>query len=106
MLSILVGVLYAVVLPMFPKHAAFWAGILMPFIWSGIVATLLNLINPALNERINWPSFVACQLAFGLVCGYIVARSARIQTMQSWTLAERAFLDAPGLSRKHEDEQP
>lgn len=105
-LSILVGLLYAVVLPMFPKYAPFWAGILMPFIWSGVVATLLNLINPALNERINWPSFVVCQLAFGLVCGYIVARGVRIQTMQSWTLAERAFLDAPGLSRKREDEEP
>lgn len=104
-LSILVGVLYAVTLPMFPKYAPFWAGILMPFIWSGIVATLLNLINPALNERISWPSFVGCQLAFGLVCGYFVAHGTRIKTMQSWTLAERALLDAPGLSQKNGHEQ-
>ena len=99
-LSILVGVLYAVILPMFPKYAPFWAGILMPLIWTGIVATLLNLINPALNSRINWLWFIACQLGFGLVCGYIIARSARIKTMQSWTFAERASLDAPGISAK------
>ncbi len=98
-LSALVGVLYAVTLPMFPKYAFFWAGILMPLIWSGLVATLLNLINPALNERISWPWFVACQLGFGLVCGFVIARSERIKTMQDWTFAERASIDALGLPR-------
>jgi hypothetical protein len=93
-LSVLVGVLYAVTLPMFPKWAFFWAGILMPLIWSGLVATLLNLINPALNSLISWPWYVACQLGFGLVCGYVIARSERIKTMQTWSLAERAHLDA------------
>jgi hypothetical protein len=75
---------------MFPRYAFFWAGILMPLVWSGVVATLLNLLNPALNSRINWPSYVLCQLAFGLVCGFVIARSERIKTLQSWTLAERA----------------
>lgn len=96
-LSILVGVLYAVTLPMFPKYAPFWAGILVPLLWTGLVATLLNVINPALNSRISWPWYVTCQLAFGLVCGYVVARSERIRTMQDWGFAERADLDAPRL---------
>jgi hypothetical protein len=94
-ISIMVGVLYAVMLPMFPKYAPFWAGILMPVIWSGVVATTLNFINPALNSRISWPWFVVCQLGFGLVAGYIIARSTSIRTMQSWSLAERAFLHTP-----------
>ncbi len=94
-ISILVGVLYAVMLPMFPKYAAFWAGILMPVFWSGLVATTLNFINPALNSRISWPWFVVCQLGFGLVGGYVIARSTSISTMQTWTLAERAFLEVP-----------
>jgi len=91
-ISILVGVVYAVMLPMFPKYAPFWAGILMPVIWSGLVATTLNILNPALNSRINWPSFVVCQLAFGLVGGFFIARSTHIRTLQSWSLADRAFL--------------
>lgn len=103
-LSVLVGVLYAVTVPMFPKYAPFWAGILMPLVWSGVVATLLNLISPALNDRISWPWFVACQLGFGLVCGYIIARSARIKTMQSWTFAERANMEAPGVSRERPED--
>lgn len=102
--SILVGIIYAVMLPMFPKYAPFWAGILMPLFWSGLVATVLNIINPVLNERINWPWFVVCQLAFGLVGGYVIARSTSIKTMQSWTLAERAFVEAPGVRPAPEDE--
>lgn len=103
-ISILVGIVYAVMLPMFPKYAPFWAGILMPLFWSGLVATVLNIINPVLNERINWPWFVVCQLGFGLVGGYVIARSTSIKTMQSWTLAERAFVEAPGVRPAPEDE--
>jgi hypothetical protein len=104
-ISILVGIVYAVMLPMFPRYAPFWAGILMPLFWSGLVATVLNIINPVLNQRINWPWFVVCQLAFGLVGGYVIARSTNIKTMQSWSLAERAFVEAPGVKRAREDEQ-
>ncbi len=104
-ISCLVGVVYAVMLPMFPKYAPFWAGILMPLFWSGLVATTLNLLNPVMNERINWPWFVVCQLAFGLVGGYVIARSTSIKTMQSWPIAERAFLHAPGMHPPREDEK-
>lgn len=102
-ISILVGIVYAVMLPMFPKYAPFWAGILMPLFWSGLVATALNMINPVLNERISWPWFVACQLGFGLVGGYVIARSTSIRTMQSWSLAERAFVEAPGVAPGDEE---
>ena len=99
-ISMLVGVLYAVALPMFPKLAVLWAGILMPVIWSGVIATVLSLVNPTLNEHISWRWFIGCQLCFGLVGGFVIARSTSIRTMQSWTLAERAFVEAPGVSSK------
>ena len=103
-ISVLVGIVYAVMLPMFPKYAPFWAGILMPLFWSGFVATALNIVNPAMNERISWPWFVACQLGFGLVGGYVIARSTIIHTMQSWSLAERAFVEAPGVRPAREED--
>jgi hypothetical protein len=103
-ISILVGIVYAVMLPMFPKYAPLWAGILMPLFWSGLVATTLNIVNPAMNGRINWPWFVACQLGFGLVGGYVIARSTRIKTMQSWSLAQRAFVEAPGVRPRREED--
>jgi hypothetical protein len=70
------------------------------------VAVTLNLLNPALNQRISWPWFVVCQLAYGLVGGYVIARSTSISTMQSWNFAERAGLHAPGLHPGSEDENP
>lgn len=96
-ISVLVGLIYAVILPMFPKYAPLWAGILMPLFWSGLIATLLDIVNPALNQRVSWPWFVACQLAFGLVGGFVIARSTNISTMQSWDLVDRAFIKAPGV---------
>jgi hypothetical protein len=104
-ISGLMGIIYAVMLPMFPKYAPFWAGILMPLFWSGLVATTLNVIDPAMNGRISWPWFVVCQLAFGLVGGFFIARSTSIKTMQSWTLAERAFVEAPGVRPAREDDE-
>ncbi len=94
-LSILVGVLYAVTLPMFPKYAPFWAGFLMPLVWTGLVATILNLINPTLNGLINWPWYLVCQLGFGLACGFVVARSEKINTLEGTGFAERAHLETP-----------
>ena len=93
--SILVGLLYAVTLPMFPKRAWLWAGIVMPILWSGLIASTLEVVNPALNSRIDWKWFVASQLAFGMIGGYVVARSQSIETMQTWSLAARAGIEAP-----------
>ena len=96
-ISILVGIIYAAILPMFPKYAPVWAGILMPVFWSGLIASTLDVVNPALNARINWPWFIVCQLGYGLFGGYVIARSTQIDTMRSWDFASRAFVHAPGL---------
>jgi hypothetical protein len=103
-LSMLMGVLYSVLLPMFPKYAPVWAGFLMPLLWSGLIGTTLEILNPALNSRISWPWFVACQLGFGLVGGFVIAHGRKIESMQSWGLAERAEIEAPGLSPEREDQ--
>jgi hypothetical protein len=93
-LSVFVGLLYAVLLPMFPKRAGLWSGLATPIVWSGLVMASLDVINPTLNSRINWTWFVASQVAFGLTCGYVVARSEQIETRQSWTFESRAGLEA------------
>lgn len=92
--SLLVGILYAVVLPMFPRGATWRSAVVTPVLWSGLIAATLSVVNPALNQRINWGWFVASQVAFGLVAGHVVARSAKIQTMQSWPLIERVGVEA------------
>jgi hypothetical protein len=104
--SILVGVVYAVMLPMFPRNAFWWAGVSAPILWSGLIATTLELINPALSARIDWRWFVASQLAFGLTGGYVIARSQSIETRQDFPLAMRAGIAAPGVIRPGEQDKP
>jgi hypothetical protein len=104
--SILVGVVYAVMLPMFPRKAFWWAGISAPILWSGLIATTLNLVNPALSARIDWRWFVASQLAFGLTGGYVIARAQDIETRQNLPLAVRAGIEAPGVLPPGEENKP
>jgi hypothetical protein len=93
LVSLLVGLLYAVSLPMFPRGAGWRSGLVTPVLWSGLIAITLDLINPTLSERIDWIWFVGSQIAYGLATGWVVARSAKIETMQSWPLAERAGIE-------------
>jgi hypothetical protein len=96
--SYLVGVVYAVMLPMFPSRAFWWAGVSAPVLWSGLIASTLELVNPALNSRIDWRWFVASQLAFGLTGGYVIARSESIETLEDVPLPLRAGIEAPGVN--------
>jgi hypothetical protein len=88
--SILVGVLYAVTLPMFPRRAPLWAGFLAPLFWTGLIAETLNLTNPALQKHVNWIWFIVCQFGFGMVAGFVAAKTQRIDTMQHLPFVERA----------------
>jgi hypothetical protein len=100
-LSILVGLLFAVLLPMLPsRRHAFLGSLFAPLLWSALVWSTLDIVNPALNARIDWGWFVTSQVAFGLVAGYIVHHTETVETMQSWPLAARAGLRAPGLWRE------
>jgi hypothetical protein len=97
-LSILVGLLFAVSLPMLPsRRHAFLGSLFAPLLWSALVWTTLGLVNPTLNARIDWGWFIASQVAFGLVAGYIVHHTETVETMQTWPLAARAGLRVPGL---------
>jgi hypothetical protein len=95
-LSLLVGLLYAAMLPMLPRHPAFWGGLITPLVWTGLIWTTLDVINPLLNQRIDWRWFIASQVAFGMTGGYVIARSEQIETMQTWPMAARAGLETPG----------
>jgi hypothetical protein len=96
--SVLVGLLFAVLLPMLPsRRAAFWGSLISPLLWSALIWATLRLINPALNARIDWIWFIASQIAFGMTAGYVVHHSKMVETMQTWPLAARAGIEAPGV---------
>jgi len=94
--SVLVGALYAAILPLLPRRHLLWGGLLGPLLWTGFLWATLGVINPALNARIDWAWFVASQIAFGLATGYVINRATPVATAQTRTFAERARVEATG----------
>ena len=95
--SMLVGALYAAILPLLPRRHLLWGGLLAPLLWSGLLWATLGVIDPALNARISWPWFIASQIAFGLVAGLVVVRQLRMPTRENVVFALRAGVEAPGI---------
>ncbi len=94
--SVLVGLLYGVALPMFPRDPIVLGGAIAPILWSGLLHSILEAINPVLNQRISWFWFVISQIGFGVVAGVIVSRQARVRTWQFLPFAVRAGIEAAG----------
>lgn len=106
LISLLVGLLFAVLLPMMPsRRAAFWGSLMSPLLWTALVWATLRLINPLLDARIDWLWFIASQVAFGMTTGYVIHHSKMVETMQTWPLAARAGLEIPGLIEEKGEEQ-
>lgn len=80
--SVLVGLLYGAMLPMFPRWPILTAGFIAPFLWTGLLHSALAVISPILNERIDWLWFIISQIAFGLVCGFVVNLQVKVRTPQ------------------------
>jgi hypothetical protein len=94
--SILVGLLYGVMLPMFPRRPILLGGLIAPIMWSGLLYATLGIINPLLDRQIDWKWFVASQIGFGIVAGLVVVTQARVRTRQFLPFAVRAGIEAPG----------
>jgi hypothetical protein len=105
--SLLVGLLYGAMLPMFPRYPIVTAGFMVPLIFTAILYSAIGIVSPILNERIDWFWFVVSQVAFGLVCGYVVNLHARVRTAQFRALpfAIRAGIHAAGVE-PHASEHP
>jgi hypothetical protein len=95
-LSLLVGLLYGAMLPMYPRRPILLGGLIAPILWSGLVHSTIDLIAPPLNQRIDWRWFVLSQVGFGILAGIIVSRQVRIRTLQHFPFALRAGFEAPG----------
>jgi len=95
--SLLVGLLYGAMLPMFPRRPILLGGVIAPILWTGLIHSILGLINPLLDERIDWRWFIASQFAFGIVAGLVVIRQARVRTRQFVPFVMRAGIETPGM---------
>ena len=106
--SIFVGLLYGAMLPMFARRPIVLGGLIAPVLWSGLLYSIMQLLNPLLAGHINWFWFVASQIAFGLVAGVVVVRQHRVSTHENLPFVLRAGIEAPGTvpQRKSEEKRP
>jgi hypothetical protein len=103
--SIFVGLLYGAMLPMFPRRPIVLGGLIAPVLWSGLLYTILGLLNPLLASHVDWFWFVASQVAFGIVAGLVVVRQVRIPTRENVSFVIRAGIEAPGTIAPREDRE-
>jgi hypothetical protein len=102
--SLLVGLLYGAMLPMFPRRPILLGGVIAPILWSGLLHSALQLLNPTLSDRINWAWFVITQMGFGIVAGIVVSTQERVRTWQHLPFAIRAGVETPGaMDEKNEE---
>jgi Cytochrome c oxidase subunit IV len=80
--SVLIGLLYGAMLPMFPRWPILTCGFIAPFLWTGILRSALGIISPILDQRIDWGWFIVSQIAFGLVAGFVVNLHVKVRTPQ------------------------
>jgi hypothetical protein len=106
--SLLVGLLYGAMLPMIPRHPIFLGGVVAPVLWSGLLRSMLDLINPLLSQRIDWWWFIASQFGFGIVAGIVVTRQQRVPVKQFIPFSVRAGIEAPGAmaEKQPKDRRP
>jgi hypothetical protein len=96
LVSIFVGLLYGAMLPMFPRRPIVLGGLIAPVLWSGLLYTILGLLNPLLASHIDWLWFIASQSAFGIVAGLVVMRQPSFPTRENISFVLRAGIEAPG----------
>jgi len=101
--STTVGLLYGAMLPMFARRPILLGGLIAPVLWSGLLYSLMGILDPVLGSHIDWGWFVASQIAFGIVAGLVVMRHAPVRTRENVPFAVRAGVEAPGLMSPRED---
>ncbi len=78
--SLAFGLAFALVLPLLPSIPGpmAWGGLLLPLLWTAMSYGLMGVVNPVLQDRVDWPWFIASQFVFGIVAAIVVVRSEQV----------------------------
>jgi hypothetical protein len=76
-LSSCFGLLFALLIPKLPPIPGpiAWGGLVLPLAWTGTSYGLMGVVNPLLQQRVDWPWFVVSQFVFGVAVAWVVLRS-------------------------------
>ena len=79
--SLIFGTLFGMLLPRLPTIPGpmSWGALLMPFLWTAASFSLMGVVNPVLQQRVDWPWFIVSQFVFGIAASIMVVRSEQIR---------------------------
>jgi uncharacterized membrane protein YagU involved in acid resistance len=77
-ISIAIGLLFSLLLPMFPGYPVGWSIIAGGILWIFADIVLLPLLNPRMAELVNVPSFIVAHFAYTVLLGIVVDRYEKI----------------------------
>jgi hypothetical protein len=99
-LSITFGVWFALLAPRLPNLPAplAWGGLILPLVWTGISYGLMGVVNPVLQDRVDWAWFIVSQFIFGVAVAVVVLRSATVAIPPAGRGPDRVadFVTGPG----------
>lgn len=77
---LLIGLLYSLTLPrLHPISGAIaWGALVLPLLWTGTAYGLMGVVNPILQENIDWPWFVVSQFIFGIAAAMVVINTEKV----------------------------
>lgn len=104
--TLLVGILYGALLPVWPKRPILLGGLVAPVLWTGLLHSALGIVNPFLQQKIDWWSFAASQVIFGIVAGYTVTKLGKLERLRQFPLPMRLGLETPGLHPGEHGREP
>jgi hypothetical protein len=94
-LSVSLGLMYGVLLPMLGNRPLLWGGLIAPLLWTGASYGFMGVLNPALADAVDWPSFIVSQFVFGITVGIVVVRSERVYAEDIVSRRTRLTMRAP-----------
>lgn len=79
-LSLSFGVLFGLLLRRLPRIPGpfAWGAMLMPLLWTATSYSLMGIVNPVLQQRVDWPWFIVSQFVYGIVAAVVVVRSEEV----------------------------
>jgi hypothetical protein len=79
-MSVGIGTMYGVLTPALPGPGGplVWGGIITPLMWTLASFGFMGVINPLLQQYVDWFWFILSQLVYGLVAAAVIVRTEKV----------------------------